>query len=48
MEDPKFLKTELKVTASEELEREVEEELKNYEEKSIASIIKESYESDET
>ena len=48
MEDPKFLKTELKVTASEELEREVEEELKNSEEKAIASIIKESEESDET
>ena len=48
MEDPKFLKTELKVTASEELEREVEEELKNSEEKSIAAIIKESEESDET
>ena len=48
MEDPKFLKTELKVTASEELEREVEEELKNSEEKSISSIIKESEESDET
>tara|TARA_R110002020_G_scaffold356986_1_gene569428 strand:+ start:114 stop:245 length:132 start_codon:yes stop_codon:yes gene_type:complete len=39
MNDPKFVKTELKVTASEELEEELEE-------KSIASIIQKEQEED--
>tara|TARA_Y100001963_G_scaffold24886_1_gene33692 strand:- start:3734 stop:3913 length:180 start_codon:yes stop_codon:yes gene_type:complete len=42
MNDPKFVKSELKVTASEELEQEVQEELENSEqseEKSIASVL---------
>ena len=42
MNDPKFIKSELKVTASEELEQEVQEELENSEEadeKSIASVL---------
>jgi len=44
MNDPKFIKSELKVTASEELEQEVQEELENaeqLEEKSIASVLEE-------
>ena len=42
MNDPKFVKSELKVTASEELEQEVQEELEiseQSEEKSIASVL---------
>ena len=40
MNDPKFVKSELKVTASEELEEEVKAELEeDHEQKSIASII---------
>ena len=34
MNDPKFVKSELKVTASEELEQEVQEELENSEQSS--------------
>ena len=40
MNDPKFVKTELKVTASEELEEELQE-------KSIASIIEKQEEENE-
>jgi|TARA_R110000824_G_scaffold1679_3_gene8356 hypothetical protein len=42
MNDPKFIKSELRVTASEELEQEIKEELENseqLEEKSIASVL---------
>jgi|TARA_R110002020_G_scaffold109655_5_gene253678 hypothetical protein len=42
MNDAKFVKSELKVTASEELEKEVQEELESSEqseEKSIASVL---------
>jgi len=47
MNDPKFVKTELKVTASEELEEELKAELEEeLEEKSIASIIQKEQEED--
>mgnify|MGYP003627054883 CR=1 FL=1 len=36
MNDPKFIKSELRVTASEELEQEIKEQL---EEKSITSVL---------
>jgi|TARA_R110000744_G_scaffold145175_1_gene257369 hypothetical protein len=42
MNDPRFIKSELKVTASEELDQEVQEELQNLdqvEEMSIASVL---------